>query len=83
MLDEYSDFMAPELIRHLISSLDILFIVFFPSTSHGLLVCALVKLTPINAQSTVILYSENTGYMLHHAFKYVEVLHKGLVLSPF
>ncbi len=59
--------MAPELITHLISSLGILFIVsivllnIYPSTLLDLLVFALVKLTPINSQSTVILCTENFG----------------------
>lgn len=59
--------MAPELITHLNSSLGILFIVsifllsIYPSTLLDLLVFALVKLTPINSQSTVTLCTENIG----------------------
>lgn len=58
--------MAPELITHLNSSLGILFVSIFllsiyPSTLLDLLVFALVKLTPINSQSTVTLCTENIG----------------------
>lgn len=58
--------MAPELITHLNSSLGILFVSIFllsiyPSALLDLLVFALVKLTPINSQSTVTLCTENIG----------------------